>query len=723
MNYITWGNIVFDTIVKGYADAQNPYGLNIDAIAEHLHLIDDASGPVTTALANAREDLYALELIEASSVYANRMNKVVPYRPTRLGKRIHHEGLSKLWERIASIYVSDAGQQFLARLAELSLKEYENCANVVPVSVEDVSTALGWSDDHQVHQVIEDLVGDELVADFAFDDLRLTYQGAVWVEQNLAGWHKRWKPADGATYSAGGQGKVIKVVERIGTRVGAYKELHPEHLRNTERRKRMRREVDILERLDIDGVPKVLEHNIDQVENVGTPLYLITDWVEGETLEKRVNGRPEVLDSALVIARDAARILQACHAAKVLHRDIKADNVMVSRDSGKVHIIDFGIAWTRPDPGVPDIKTKNQQDLRNRWFSIPDLAAGRLRQDPRTDITQLLGVLIYMLTGQAPKVLTDEQGRPPHKALLGELPKTTRLDSRWYRLEQIFDRGFRPNIGERFQSFDDLIPLLDGLIGADTGPSEGEVASLYARWERERDELEQVIRESISNPPVEPTEGYAFLNVFVAPSLADTDLLSRALKGQSEHELFKGLLRVACQDTVFPRKPNMYPDFAYPHARQLRHIDGWVICVKDYPQLMSKDKRSPDNVLDIEFRDTGTGWLFCGSAAKRGPDGTYWLKEDVIAGLTTRFLYAMGALYDRAEYIGDVRMAVVITNLRGVESPNVKRGAGIIGEPPPPYERAEYRHQTRASATDLKSVEKCRQRAAELIMLLIKAVS
>ena len=725
MNYITWINIVFDTIVKGYEDEQNPYGLNIDAIAEQLRLEEDRFGPAIMAIANASEDLYALGLLEASSAYPDRMDRGVPYKPNTQGKRVHREGLSTFWESISTIYVSDAGQQFLANLAELSLKEYEQYADAEAVPIEDVSASLGWSasDENRVHRIIEDLLSEELVARFGYDDLRLTYRGAVWVEQNLAGWHKRWMPVDGAAFSAGGQGKVIKVVERAGTRYGAYKELHPEHLRTTERRKRMRREVEILERLDIEGVPKVFEHNIDNVDKVGTPLYLITDWIEGETLEKRINGRPEFLDSSLAIARDAARILQACHAAQVLHRDIKADNVMVNRDSGKVHIIDFGIAWTKADPGVPDIRTKNQQDLRNRWFSIPDLASGRLRQDPRTDITQLLGVLIYMLTGQAPKVLADEQGRPPHKALLDVLPKPTRLDPRWYRLEQIFDKGFSANINERFQSLDELIPLLDGLIDTDVAPSEGEVASLYARWGRERDELEAVIQDSISNPPVETSEDYAFLNVFVVPALSDTELLSRALKGHTEYDLFKELLRAASQNTVFPRRPNLSPDFGYPHARQLRQTDGWAVCVKDYPRSMPRDKRAPEYVLDIEFRDTGSGWLFCGRAAQRGSDGTCWLKDDVIAGLTTRFLNTMGSLYERAEYIGDVSLAVVITNLRGVASPNVKRGPGIMSEPPPPYDRAEYRREARASAIDLKSVDKARQFAEKLVMPLITAVS
>lgn len=729
MKYIDWVEKVLETMGRGSADPANLYGVNLDAIAKLLGFGRDAAHEhdEIMAIANAREDLYALNLLDASTIYKERFGRVVPYKPNTLGKGVLHDGLRSLWDSITAIRVSDLAQQFLGVVAERSPKESDQFADAEAISPDEITSVLGWSDDggYALQQGLNDLTGDGLIAYYGHN-VRITYKGAVWVEQNLAGWHKRWIPAEGSTVAAGGQGKVIKVVEREGTRVAALKELHTEHLRNTERRKRMRREVNILKKLDIDGVPKVYEHNLEDADKVGTPLYLITEWVEGETLHKLAANNALPLDRALTIARDAALILKACHDSEpqVLHRDIKADNIMADRETGKVHIVDFGIAWTKPDPGRPDLKTGIQDDLRNRWFSLPELHYGRAKQDPRTDITQLLGVLIFLLTGQAPRELRDGQNRPPHQALHDRLPRTTRLDGRWPRLEQVFDRGFQQNIDERFQSFDELLPILDSLLVTDVAPAEGDEARLYARWEGERGQLEEFMAESLATPPILVSDDFGFLNVFVVPVVSDPSTLDRTLNGEKEDALFAALLQEAGGNAVFPSLGNLFPDFGYPPGRQLRRTDGWQIWVKGYPRSVKKEERSPREVIDIELRDTGAGWLFCGRAAERADESHYFLQDDTVAGLTTRFLYAMGAFYGRAEYVGNVSLAVVITNLLGAESRKVRKGAGMISEPPPPYDRGEYRSTTlRRSALDLRSTEKCRALAEKLVMPLLTAVS
>jgi len=110
----------------------------------------------------------------------------------------------------------------------------------------------------------------------------------------------------------------------------------------------MAREVSSLEAVAGNGVPRVLEHNMNSAGQRGTPLYVITEWVEGMTLSRYVSGKPRPIEEALRLTRELASILSRCHSVKVYHRDIKPDNVIVDPDLAGLTLVDFGIAWGTP---------------------------------------------------------------------------------------------------------------------------------------------------------------------------------------------------------------------------------------------------------------------------------------------------------------------------------------------------------------------------------------
>ncbi len=264
--------------------------------------------------------------------------------------------------------------------------------------------------------------------------------------------------------AAGGQGTVVRVINTATGERGALKRLHPALLSSTERRLRMAREVAALEAVSGAGVPRVLEHNMDQAVERGGSLYVITEWVEGIPLNQYVSGRPRPLEEALRLTRELASILSRCHLREVYHRDIKPDNVLIEPRSLGLTLVDFGISWCSPTGAATELNTEFGQELGNRFLRIPDLAAGRERRDPRADVTMSVGMLFYLLTGQTPRVLADEALRPPHVALAERIPEAVVSDPRWTPVRRVFDVGFQPSVDLRFQTADELIQRLNEIL-------------------------------------------------------------------------------------------------------------------------------------------------------------------------------------------------------------------------------------------------------------------
>ena len=202
----------------------------------------------------------------------------------------------------------------------------------------------------------------------------------------------------------------------------------------------MAEEVRTLGILDGNGVPKIIEHNMEQVNDIGIELYFISEWIEGITLSNFVDGQPKNINNALIIMKRLTAILMKCHEFGVFHRDIKPDNIIINTNNLNVTLVDFGIAWCSDRDG--NFVTEIGQELGNRFLRIPDLAAGRERRDSRADVTMLVGIFFYMLSGKAPRVLADQNSQPPHIALSQYIPKETYEDKRWVQIKRIFDVGF-----------------------------------------------------------------------------------------------------------------------------------------------------------------------------------------------------------------------------------------------------------------------------------------
>jgi len=89
------------------------------------------------------------------------------------------------------------------------------------------------------------------------------------------------------------------------------------------------------------------------VEEIGNFVFYVMAYVEGEALKERVRVRgPVPPTEAARVMREVAWALAYAHAHGVVHRDVKADNVLIEAETGRAMIMDFGIAQIREREGL-----------------------------------------------------------------------------------------------------------------------------------------------------------------------------------------------------------------------------------------------------------------------------------------------------------------------------------------------------------------------------------
>jgi serine/threonine-protein kinase len=165
--------------------------------------------------------------------------------------------------------------------------------------------------------------------------------------------------------------------------------------------------------------------------------------------------------------------------------------------------LDFGLSFNH-DIATEANQTPSAQQLGNRFLSLPELQVkGAGKRDPRSDLAQLSGILLYVLTGEHPVTLVDASNSLPHQrphaaAVLDKLTSEDRI-----RLRRLFDVAFAVHIDQRFQTAE---ALRASLLGLTQLPVAQQTASVEQRL--------AALRESLSaSAPLTTKENYrALLN-------------------------------------------------------------------------------------------------------------------------------------------------------------------------------------------------------------------
>jgi len=200
---------------------------------------------------------------------------------------------------------------------------------------------------------------------------------------------------------AGGQGTVYKAADTKLGRAVVIKVLPPELTVKEANLKRFEREARLASALDHPNICTIFDLN--DIEGIH---FIAMQYVEGKNVRELVSGRPLDLRSALSITIQVADALAAAHSRGIIHRDVKAGNVMVT-PSGQVKILDFGLAKLMEGEGT-HLGGIHHTDLTEvgipygtATYAAPEQARGE-RVDARADIFST-GVLLYeMLTGTWP---------------------------------------------------------------------------------------------------------------------------------------------------------------------------------------------------------------------------------------------------------------------------------------------------------------------------------
>jgi tRNA A-37 threonylcarbamoyl transferase component Bud32 len=191
---------------------------------------------------------------------------------------------------------------------------------------------------------------------------------------------------------SGGMSTVYLARDETLERWVAAKVLHREISDQPDQIERFRREARAVAQVSHPNVVAV----IDAGEDGGRP-YIVFEYVEGETLKHRIERMGKLpLDEAAAYAIEVGRGLQAAHLRRLVHRDVKPQNVLIDAD-GRAKVTDFGIARELESDGL----TKTGRVLGTTDYVSPEQAMGH-ECDARSDIYSLGVLLFEMLTGDVP---------------------------------------------------------------------------------------------------------------------------------------------------------------------------------------------------------------------------------------------------------------------------------------------------------------------------------
>ena len=195
----------------------------------------------------------------------------------------------------------------------------------------------------------------------------------------------------------GGMGEVYKALDTKLDRFVALKFLSPQFSGTEDKKKRFIKEAKTASSLNHPNICTI--YDIREYEDIqrGKQLFIVMEYVEGETIKNLDKELPinDVIDIGIQIAEGLA----AAHEKGIIHRDIKAENIMFRKD-GRIQIMDFGLAKLYYTSEVSKL-TKSGATMGTLGYMSPEQVEG-LEVDYRSDIFSAGVVLYELLAGESP---------------------------------------------------------------------------------------------------------------------------------------------------------------------------------------------------------------------------------------------------------------------------------------------------------------------------------
>lgn len=317
-----------------------------------------------------------------------------------------------------------------------------------------------------------------------------------WLHQPIPGYQMLDKIGNGS------MGVVYKARQVSVNRLVAIKVLHSKLAANPSYIERFLKEAHVAALLSHNNVVQAIAAGA-----VGPLHYFIMEYVEGVTIKQELDaGKIYGEREALEIALQIAQALDHAHRRRLIHRDVKPANILITPD-GLTKLADLGLARRVQDAALAE--EEKGSTIGTPYYIAPELIGGQTEADTRADIYSLGATLYHMLTGQPPfpgtgamevfqKHLTDELVPPDHintslSAGVGEVVELMMVKDRSLRYQEpaevILDlecllRGEAPKLARRSLEFSALEQLAKGKAENPTTPmvTEAAPASVSMRW-------------------------------------------------------------------------------------------------------------------------------------------------------------------------------------------------------------------------------------------------
>jgi serine/threonine protein kinase len=250
-----------------------------------------------------------------------------------------------------------------------------------------------------------------------------------------------------------------------GARV-ALKILRREQVANRASRERFLREIDVAASLVHPGIVRIL----DAGERADRSPYLVLEFLSGESMGDVLERETRFGERyALELTRAAADALSAAHAAGVVHRDVKPDNLFLTLD-GQVKVVDFGFAKLKEGSVTATGMTVG---------TVPYMAPEQLLADPvdgRTDVYGLGVTLFHMLTGSLPFDDESDSKVVAHHLYTAPPAPSARRAGLDPRVDSVVARALGKRPEDRYPSMGALLEDVERLLGRRGGEVAAPVA-------------------------------------------------------------------------------------------------------------------------------------------------------------------------------------------------------------------------------------------------------
>jgi len=278
----------------------------------------------------------------------------------------------------------------------------------------------------------------------------------------------------------GGMGAVYKARDVELDRVVAVKVIRPELVGRAEILQRFKQELILARKVTHKNVIRIFD--LGQAGNIK---FITMEFVEGADLKQvlRVKRKLEPKEAGELMLQ-VARALEAAHAEGVIHRDLKPQNIMIEQESGRVLVMDFGIARSVESQGM----TQTGALMGTPEYMSPEQAKGE-KLDHRSDLFTF-GIIFYeLLTGRSPYKSDTIMGSLMKRLQEPARPPIEADTSVPQDLSDLVSKCLQREPAERCQSAHEIVRALEDRLGLTpsrtiiaTAPARVAAAARHWRW-------------------------------------------------------------------------------------------------------------------------------------------------------------------------------------------------------------------------------------------------